>query len=615
MEEPRSLRLSRRALLIAGGCGVGALALPTRKSLPGSVSSLQSVYPAELEQATPLNEVEAPAPAGSSPERFSFASTRLRWPTVGATGGVNIYFCSEFLFATPDYQVEDARFFIPSFFSPSSGVPEQGVPDFTVQGLAIDISGALTGAGNWTPCDGSSDAGLVEIRANVMSMDGVLRPTSPGELLPPVKTVLQPGSLYRARLAWFRAAGGGNFPRVSAQVGSGCALPQERVEGASTSRFGRLNGTLPGALSGTGGVFLIPAFMIAKGGDGRKTALIIGDSIGYGVTSSSIPQVWTSRAEFGFLSSGLDSDSMNTRRLPHANFCIPGQRAVDPRTTQYPWNGAPSAPTDNNWGMKRAALQRVRDAHGSWPFDMIICQHVTNSIPHPNGYAALRSQFQEFYSKLKAWYGCPIYQMQPLPHARSVDGYQTAGSAEGGGQTPANGWSSADQSWRFTSDLGGAPESESSRLQGLSGPTLVSQGFVEGSFSPWVYGSADMTGQRDIISITARPFATRLASSYPGNGPITLFSAPEVGEIIQIQRPDGKFFACAVQKVTGSGPFTVAVAYMGSSDASVRGLSPADAGAICRASLHDGSGLHPSPIAHQSIYVQSPIDWKKTLGY
>lgn len=591
--------------------GAGGVALAGRREVDEAQSATPegSIWPQLPNVESTSAALSAPLPpSGTCAERYSFAATRFRWPTIAQAAGSNTYFAVEFLFATPEYEVNDPRFFVPSFFCPASGLPEQAVPDFVVQGVSIDISGGTTGAGTWIVCDNAAESGVATISASPTLVDGVVRPTNPGCLLPSIRTTLRPNTLYRGRLSFFRLVPGGVFPRVAAQIGANLPLPQERIEGSITSRFSRLSGSLTGNLSGSGGVFLAPSFMVAKGGDGRPAVLVIGDSIGFGATASSVPATWTKRGEFGYVGVGLDSDR-DGRRIPHANFCVPGQRAISSRATDYPWNGALATPTDANWAMKRAALQQVYDLQQAWPFDILICQHAANSLPYNGTPAQFRADFERFYKKLATWFGKPIYQIEPLTKARSLDGFQTLGVESGGNQIPLSGCAIGQQQWLFAADLGG--------VDGLTPQSgyFVPNGLLAGSIPAWRYGAANVTDDRDLQSISLRSFSTALATAYVGGGNLQLVSAPLVGEILTIPRAsDGKFFSVMVAAVKGSGPFDVTPVFAGGQDNTVTALAPANAGATCRAALHDAGGVHPSPVAHDAHYAQALIEWKKAAG-
>ena len=526
-----------------------------------------------------------PPGSGTTAERYSFGGTRLRFPITSITIATNTEFAVEWWGAFPDdYDFVDPRFSIAGYWCPTSGTPEQNASsDITMTGISIQMGGT----GGWYVCDGATDSGVATLPAG----GNVLMPKITGSFR----------GVYKGRMT-FRAPAGTTFPRMSTQstaavtsLADGGAVGQERMEGSTTTRFGRLDGTLTGNLSNSGGAFFVPSFVIGKGGDGRPAALLVGDSISFGTSHSNLPAYWTGRQEFGYLATGLD-DKTTSKRIPYGHFGIPGQYPIYDVAGSRPNGWANRA----NWSKKLAAIQQVVAATGVLPFDEVLTQHITNSVPA--GSVTLRAGMTAYFQMLKDEFAKPIYVVEGIANSTSTDGYQTVANQTGAVGCVYNSGGANGDLWTYNADVGGP--------DGLGDPTAYfrAQGLIAGSFAPWRQGSADSGANRDKLSIMNRSYASTVASAYASGTTVTLTDAPSIGDVVNIRKNDGGFFSVLISTVTGAGPYTCTFINLGT-------IGAASAGNVVRASEHDGAGLHPSPIAHYAVYRPAVIAWKQLRGF
>jgi hypothetical protein len=513
--------------------------------------------------------------SGTSAARLSFVGTGFRWPTVGQAT-TNVFMVTERYFGTPDYSMTDPRPFAPSFFNPTTGETNLAAgTSITIQGWAIEYP-----SGTWTVCDNAADGGMVTIDNTT---------AAGGALLPRVPITLPANTMIRMRLAFFVSASGITIPRNSNDdqnaLGGG-----SKNQGGATTLFSRLSST-GAALTNIGGVNYHPAYMVAKGGDGRPAFLVLGDSIGYGVNATQTGAAYTSRNAFGYVEVGLDSNS-GGKRLALFNASVPGQRAA----------GGSGWDVAANWQLKINALTAAYTAGGNvWPFDYIISQHITNSVPYTNDSAVLRTGFARYYNLLKSTFNKPITQIEGLPGVTSSDGFQTVGN-----QTAASGkgypTASAGDMWTFNADVGtdGVPD---------AADYYRANGFIEDSIGAWRYVSADLTTNRHRWAV--RSFTTTLAASAAQNATsVSMTAAPTVGMTLYIAQAGGGFSAVGrnVKSVTGSGPYTVGFDATPISDA-----AGANNGAVVQESASEG--LHPSAIVHRDVLSVAITDWKTRRGW
>lgn len=513
----------------------------------------------------------APAPSGTTDTRYSVAGTGFRWPTVGASHATNTYFVIEFRFATPAYAITDPRVFCSSHYDTASSTETYlaGGASIIVQGWSIETS-----PGVWTACDGAAEAGV----ATVTNADG-------GKWLPRVAATLSANTGYVARMTFQVSATSVTIPRMAEQALATSPLGQEKITGGTATQLALLTNGASITNSGANGIFYKPSMMIAKGGDGRPALIVVGDSIGYGSAHSRVSPAWAARNEFGYVTVGLDS-ATGAKRIAYHNMSIPGQRAV----------GTNGWETAANWAGKRNALQQVFDAYGAWPFDEVLCQHITNSVPLAG---SLRTGFDNFYDLLALW-GKPITQIECLAAVTSGDGYATVA-----GQTPQTGYTfgsvDAGHSWPFNADVGGA--------SGLGDAAAYyrASGKIIGSIAPWRYGSADTTTNRDKWPV--RPFSTTLAAAYvAGATSISTVASPTVGQMITVQLDGGAYGTSRdVTAVSGAGPYTVTL------NGSLHASTAAAAGNTVREVW--GDNIHPSGLVHRDVLAQSIIDWKVARGW
>jgi len=507
------------------------------------------------------------ARSGTSPNLYSFAGTGYRWPVVGQAA-TETFFASEWYHHTPDYETTDIRFNCPAFWSPTAGgeVAIATGESITIQGVSIEVS-----PGVWVACDGAAETGVATVDENNLNA-----------LLPRVQATLAANTAYRCRIAGFFSSAGLVVPRNTLAPGGGAPGGQSRREGAATTLFDRLSATGSNLANNSGAVYYVPSFPVAKGGDGRPAELVVGDSIGHGGNDTQAEAAWTARNAVGYVERGLDDNGEGLRIASHI-MCIPGQRPVG----AFGWDNPA------NWSGKIAALQGVFNANGDWPFDEILNQHITNSIPYSG---TLRTDMDTYFDLLASTFGKPVYQIEGLPATSSSDGFATVAN-----QTPTSGYAAAGATqghlWAFNADVGGA--------DGLGDAAAYyrASGKIAGSIAPWRLTSADTTTGRDKWAV--RPFATTLASAYASGNDIILTAAPDIGAAINMNQNTGGFGTLrTVTAVSGTGPFTVTL--------SGAPGTAANAGNAVQEAW--GDGIHPSGTVH-AVLAQSIIDYKVTRGW
>lgn len=512
----------------------------------------------------------AAPPGGTSASRYSFAGTRLRWPTTTrAISGANNYLIQQFVFGSPGYAVTDPRFWAPSFYNKTDGsaVSEVANPNIiTIEGLSISVDGGS----NWV---------VVPATNLPLTIDPAL---APGALLDAIPVTIPPNTMVIGRIAYTVPTAGSLpcTPRATVFGGSGLA---ESSEGSTTTRTAKL--TSGAALSNTNSHSdsYQPSFVIAKGGDGRPAMIVVGDSIGFGANESAIPALWSNRGAFGYIGRGLD-DATATKRIANANFCVPGSKPLD-------WQ------TRANWAKKLDALVAVHAATGDWPFDEVISQHGTNSIAGATSYATLLAGMQAYYTLMRTEWGKPIIQAELLAKATTTDGFATLGNQVNQSQDAYP----AGQRWLLNAAIG---------TDGVADPAaaLRASGHIDGSFAAWPYGSYDSGANRGKLKL--KTFTTTLAASAAQNAvSFSMTAAPTVGDYLNIVTAAG-FADGHVTAVTGSGPYAVTM-----NMTSVVGVGGAPSGAVVHAQAHALDGTHPGLIAHRDDYPQAVTAWKTARGW
>ena len=499
--------------------------------------------------------------AGASDTLYSFSGTGYRWATTSDSDATNTHFIAEWWHHTPDYETTETRFSAAAFWSPTSG-GETLIADgesITIQGVWIETS-----SGVWAACEGASEGGVATLTDSASTA-----------LLPPVVATLAANTSYRARWAFTVSDVDVLIPRNQLQPDDSAPGGQGRVQGATTSLFA--TATTASALTNSGGIYFTPPFAVAKGGDGRDSRLVVGDSIGYGVSDSQADSIWSDRNAVGFIERALDS-GVRSMRMPYHIMCIPGQRPV--RTSE---GDATAWTTQANWQGKIDALTQVYNANGGrWPFTDVWNQHITNSVPSSLN---LRTEMTTYFNLLTTLFGKPITALAGLPATTSTDGFATTAN-----QTPVSGYDASSSNtghlWVYNNDLTGHFEP---------------QGIIADSINTWGDVSAGTTeALRDLWAVGS--FSTTLASSYTSGNDIVTVDAPPVG--IALASPDGNFGpGRTVAEVTGSGPYTVTLA--GALD------GPISSGAVVRDAW--GDDVHPSPARHIEI-AETLIDHLVSLG-
>lgn len=500
---------------------------------------------------------------GTSRQRYSFAATRLKFPTTSrAISGSNTFCCGQFVFGSPDYDIRNPRFFMPGFISPSSAAETNTPNTIQIEGLSVKIGTT------WY---------TVPSRNLPFTIDPS---TMPGVLLDPIDVVIPANTLVTARVA-YNVPSSGQLPCVGKNTTGGL----EASQGSTSTLSARLTDGTSLTNTNVHSDLYAPSYMVAQGGDGRPACILVGNSIGQGVNEISVISLWNARNEVGFLARGLD-DNSTAKRLAYANLCIPGDRPT----------GTAGWDTRSNWAGKLDAVKQVFTAYGCWPFDMVISEHGTNSIPTGTYASGLKPGMVNYFSLMKNEWGKPIVQMELLPKPTSTDGFATLVN-----QTPTAGNDDypSGQRWQLNADIGS---------DGIADPTKYFRvnGYIDDSFAPWLQTAYDLSSNRDKLAI--RPYNSTLAASYSSGGSISLNAAPNVGETLIFVQSGSVKFDALVSAVSGSGPYTVTFTNLSTTSA-------LNSGDVVQASYHDKAGLHPSTIAHRDYYAQEVIAWKKRRGF
>lgn len=517
------------------------------------------------------------ARTGTSATTYSVAGTRLRFPVqtsnitdAGAATLTN--HMGQVVFWSPDYEITDPRFYFANYWQLSSAVEVACASSIIIDGLSMRID-----AGNWIRDDTSYPV-------TIATGDN-------GGWTPALTATIPANSKITLRFAWHVPTLSGTlavpivnnwlFNTITGTAATSDATRADTAANAATflSTYLPANGASGNGSTlgnGAGSLWLPPAMMIAKGGDGRPAILCIGDSILYGTGGSLTQNNYTARGEFGYIPVGLD-DNAATQRIAYCNLGVPGSA---PTT----WGSSKAA----YWAKKAAATQAVYDEYGYWPFDYVINQHGENSVPNLMTGSNPSTNLATFYTDMAAqWPGVPIVQVELIPRVTSSDLYATVAN-----QTAAadNLYPTGDR-WVFNAAA-------------AAGGSLRTGGYISESIAAWSVGSADQADDRDKLAVAGN-VGTTLSSDYTTgtNSMVTAATIP-VGAAIKIPSPATGYFNVSA---VAAPDFTLTVQRVSSSGSALTG-----------AVVHEvptGDDVHPSSRWHRSVWSAAITDWKTTKGW
>lgn len=499
-------------------------------------------------------------PDGKPDPRYRAAGTRFRQATLGyAYNTAYPYQVDSQVFATGEWDISEFALFFPAFYNAPNGLMHEiaTTAAMRIEGISFLIDGTWQTA-TIAPGDEIVDP-QIDGAGKWVRLSGVTLPAN---------------TLIEMRKA-FQFTREGTIPRdpaaASGESGRGGAASM-----ASYLTTGSLNNTNSNAWRAAG--------MIAKGGDGRPSLVVVGDSIGAGADQYTSSAYHSPRAEFGYVALGLD-DNTDTKRISSLNLCVPGQK--------------PEAYANREAISKKLEMLAKAKAlnGGVSPVDEIICQHGTNSINGSITTPALLGYLRGTIGNIRSVVGetVPATQIEMIAYPGSTDGYATVENQFH--PSPQNVYPNGVR-WQANAAIGG-PDG----LGDASAP-LRADGTIQHSIAPWRYGSADTGNGRDKLKVL--PFASTLAAEYASGSTVSLVNEPAVGDYLSFGAPGGSYHYAIVRAVSGSGPYTCDLVWQG-------GRAAKPAGTVVRATMH-GGGLHPGPLAHV-MYAQAILDYKRQRGW
>ncbi|WP_462116958.1 hypothetical protein [Methylorubrum extorquens] len=532
----------------------------------GTYSAIYTVRDSGSPQQTAIFSrtvtVTAAASAGD-PTRFMFAATRLRFPIVTGTvsGTGTVYMVQSFFFGSPDYAVTEPRFFLPTFYQVATGAnpSEFAAPaPYQFEKLSIKVGGI------WYECPTAPF--LVDPAVDPV---GFLLAAIPGVTIPL-------NSFVEGRMA-FSAQGGVTLG------GSTRANDLGEISMSSTAGSLAAKCTDGSALTQNGfSRHVIPAFMVAKGWDGRPVGLLAGDSIQAGANENSIPGFMSPRGVQGYWQRGLD-DNTQSKRIAFGTLALEGARPSD-------WQNRTA------WSRKLDAVAKATAANGGKPpFTFIGSNHGNNSATVPNPYTWLTGFWQVCKTE---WPGVPIYHSEMLARASSSDGYQSLAGQTVAAADAYNGGTNPGIRWTANELIG------KGALTGDPSAQARVDGWIAGSFAPWRAGSFDTGANRDKQAVIA--FDTTLAAdSAANNTTLTLASTSglALGDMLIVNPGGTGSYDAIVRTISGN-----VVTLSGASGTAMT------TGTRVTASLNDRTGLHPSTRHHQKIAMEVVVPWKQAIG-
>lgn len=545
-------------------------------NIDGATASSYQLLSADLEQNI-VCRVTATNSGGSTPavsntlkvvtavdtNRYFFAGTRLRYPSVTGNMPATNFQLQSFYYGSPSYPTNSIRFFIPTFYQLTTGATTSeiaGPNTINLEGISVKVNGT------WYVVPNSAFTVDPSVESSGYLLEALTGVTIPAD------------SMIECRVAF-------NAPQNAVIWGvvRGSDYLGEKAMGASTS----LAAGLTDGRTITGGTAVsrqfIPSYVVAKGWDGREVACLVGDSIQAGDRENSLFGFQNARGCVGYWQRGLD-DNINSKRIPFGTLSLEGARPTD-------WA------TRANWARKLDGVKKVTDLNGGKPpFTFVGSNHGTNSSTTANPYSWLTAFWQRCKDE---WPGIPIHHSEMLQRPGSTDGYQTLANQTTSAPDSYNGGSSPGIRWAANEIIG------KGALTGDPSSVARSEGWIASSFAPWRILAYDTGNNRDKLAIA--PCNTTLAQDVAAGTPTIILTDKgglQIGDVL-IVNPGG------------SGTYDVLVKDISGNTITLMGNTPQafTAGTNIVAAYHDRTGLHPSTVAHKRIAEGAVIPWKVSLGW
>jgi hypothetical protein len=310
----------------------------------------------------------------------------------------------------PDYDALDPILALPNFYVLETGaaVTEQPVTTgFTIEAVGVKVQSASASF------------------ACTLSNGGVIDPASTaGGVIARCPGVIPAGAQFDLRIAWSFTANqvmpGGPKARNGTLEGQRCSTNSFASWATGTAPIGSSGVTGAAGCTFAVGFYYAPQFGFARGGDGRASALVRGDSICYskGQDYSQFPN-----GAGGVVAIGLDS-ATNGLRMSGGNTCIASSRP------QYGYSGDASY-TPNVEQLVHGLIDQVTAINaGAPPYSHVEYQHGTNSIGQAaySDTTSFETMIVGDIVRVRAWHNVPVIVATMLPTITSIDRFSTSAS-------------------------------------------------------------------------------------------------------------------------------------------------------------------------------------------
>ncbi|KQP64049.1 hypothetical protein ASF41_22080 [Methylobacterium sp. Leaf111] len=372
-------------------------------------------------------------PVYTQPDKFYFASNRLRTPTARAIPTASREFmCSHMDLGVAPYATNDYVIALPAHYT--SAVPTDNefaaTNAFNVEGVSIGY-GATPGTATWFTAVSVADAALgVPGGQAGITLDPATN--SVGALYRAVAAAIPAGVRRYARVA-FNVAAGGYVPsgiEVNTTLGEGqvgqATSAAAFLTSGTVNTSGRLGGTLYGA-----------SWVACKGHDGRPVPMALGDSIFYGQNETG--NAFPAGGGGGVFSRAM-LDTASSAMFLGTNMAVPGTGPSDIAV-----NGR------SKTARKFDLIAKGTTLNGGVPmFTQLCVNHLTNSLgPSYNTLATVVPMIKAYVGVLNTeWPGIPVAYQLAIPKATTNNGFQDLG-----GQTVGSNDASAGVRWQFNDKL------------------------------------------------------------------------------------------------------------------------------------------------------------------
>lgn len=498
--------------------------------------------------------------------QFFFCATRLDFETSSSAPAAGKEICvSQVYWGSPDYILNDVRFFLPAFYVLTSGASPFEIAlenGFSVVGPSIKIGNTWYAS----TINGSAAAAAIDPSSG-----------TPGVWSDPINVPggIPANSLVQTRVAWQVDAGqkmltGLKFASTGFHPGEG----QKQFASMDLAIASLTDNSATATTALLAGGFYGPMFAVGTGAN-CDTFFYIGDSVGRGANSDTVYA--NARGCYGFLELALD-DIVESKRLPYGRYCVNGQSPL-------------TFSTRTKWQKTADAIKELPNL----PFNKIISQHGINSKNDAGGVgqaqytAGLRTSIRSFYTLLGSEYpGVLIVQTSIPPGVQSsTDRFSSkAGMTVTGASDDPNG-----ALWLFNDELA------------TLGNTIGASDLIE----IWKGASYDLTANRKYWKAGAERFSTTVATEYVSGNSIVLTDSPQIGDHI-VADPSGTHAISTVLSISGTGPYTCLI------NGPMNPSGTLTVGTIVAAS-DTSDGTHPSPWAHLVLLAPMVIAWKQARGY